>query len=69
MNSSLADLQKIVVRWESLSVLQRRSNAVKARLVGATERAILEVVSKGTTAASNTQTSIEQTLGSNNAVD
>lgn len=65
MNLSLQELQKLVVRWDSLSKLERRSNAVKARIVGATERAMLQVMSKATTAASNTQSSTEQHLAGN----
>ena len=68
MNLSLQELQKLVVRWDSLSKLQRRSNAVKARIVGVTERAILQVVSKATTAASNTQSSTEQNLAVNKQI-
>ena len=68
MNLSLQELQKLVVRWDSLSKLQRRSNAVKARIVGVTERAILQVVSMATTAASNTQSSTEQNLAVNKQI-
>lgn len=54
-NLALRDLQKLLVKWDSLSVASRRSDAMKTEFVDITERAILMVVSAQTTAASSTQ--------------
>lgn len=62
VNLSLRDLQKLIVWWDSLSVLRRRSDDTKARVVGTTERAIFQVVDEHTTSAASAQLSVEKDL-------
>ena len=57
-NLSLRDLQSLLVRWDSLSIVTRRTPLVKAMFVEVTEDALLSIVDAHTTAASNTQTSV-----------
>ena len=58
VNLALGDLQNMIVWWDSLSVVRRRTDATKRHIVGVTEAAVLHVVKEFTTAASNTQTSV-----------
>jgi len=57
-NLALRDMQALTVTWDALSIVRRRTPAVKMQIVTATERAILMVVQEHTTAASNTITSV-----------
>ena len=49
-------------RWDSLSLVRRRTPAIKAEIVTDTENAFLMVVDAHTTAASNTQLSVEKEM-------
>jgi len=55
VNLCLRDLQKLIVWWDSLSVVRRRTDDTKSRVVDTTERAVVQVVRQQTTAASSTQ--------------
>ena len=60
-------MQKLIVWWDSLSVVKRRTDFVKETVVDTVEGlsgAILSVVAAHTTAASNTQTSALKGLAS-----
>ena len=57
-NLALRDLQALTVQWDSLSIVRRRTPAIKMQIVSATEEAILMFVQERTTAASNTITSV-----------
>ena len=61
-NLSLRDLQTLLVRWDSLSVVTRRAPAIKDMFVLATEDALVSIVDAHTTAASTTQTSVSKEL-------
>jgi hypothetical protein len=61
-NLALRDLQAIELMWDSLSLVNRRTPAVKAQVVGTTEGVFRDVVDAHTTAASNTQTSVAKSL-------
>ena len=58
-----------MVQWDSMSVVRRRTDAVKTLIVETTERALIQVVDKSTTAASNTQTSVEKILSNGGMAD
>ena len=62
INLSIGELRNLLVWWDSLSVVRRRSSAVKAHVVDTTERAILQVVDAQTTAAANAQILVEKQL-------
>jgi len=68
-NLSLRDLQTLLVRWDSLSIVMRRTPLIKAMMVHTTEESLLKIVDAHTTAASNTQTSVQQELATNAAED
>ena len=61
-NLALRDLQKLLVKWDSLSVVNRRTGAIKTQFVDITERAMLMIAEAHTTAASNTQNNVEKSL-------
>jgi uncharacterized protein HemY len=61
-NLALRDLEKLLVWWDALSLVRRRTPAVKAQIVDVTEAALLTVVDAHTTSASNTQLSVEKEL-------
>ena len=69
LNLALRNLQSLLVWWDSLSVVKRRTGAIKALVVGTTERAIIQVVDAQTTAASNTQTSVANQLSDAGGAD
>ena len=69
LNLALRDLQSMLVWWDSLSLVQRRTDATRAQIVNTTERAILQVTDAQTTAASNTQASVEQKLVNDVAIN
>ena len=62
VNLALRDLQRLIVWWDSLSDMLRRTDEAKSRVVDTTERAIIQVVDEKTTAASRTQLSVEKEL-------
>ena len=64
VNLALRDLQKLIVWWDSLSVVRRRTDDAKARakVVDIAERAVMQVVEAHTTAAARTQTSVVKSL-------
>ena len=62
VNLALRDLMMLTVFWDSLSIVRRRTPAVKMQVAEITEKAILSVVSAHTTAASNTITSVSTDL-------
>jgi hypothetical protein len=53
-NLSLRDLQTLLVRWDSLSIVMRRTALIKGMIVKTTEEALIKIVDAHTTAASNT---------------
>ena len=61
-NLALRDMQSILVDWDSLSMVKRRSPEVKAKIVDATEESLIAVVVAHTTAASVTQISVKRKL-------
>jgi hypothetical protein len=61
-NLALRNLNTLLVKWDSLSVVRRRTETTKSEVVATTERSIIDVVDACTTAASNTQTSVEKEL-------
>ena len=61
-NLALRDLQTLLVKWDSLSVVRRRTDVTKSQVVETAERSVIMVVDARTTAASNTQTSVEKQL-------
>lgn len=69
VNLALRDLQNLMVWWDSLSLVRRRTPAVKTQVVDMTEHSVMSVVDAHTTAASNTQTSVEKNLASDAAED
>ena len=62
VNLALRDLQSLLVFWDSLSIVRRRTPAVKSQVVTITETALLAVVHEHTTAASNAITSVTKKL-------
>jgi len=62
LNLALRDLQGLCVFWDSLSIVRRRTAAVKMQVVASTETAILMVTDAHTTASSNTITSVAKQL-------
>jgi len=62
VNLALGELHSLMVWWDALSVVRRRPTSVKAIVVETTERAVIQMVDALTTAASNTQTSVEMQL-------
>ena len=66
VNLALNELHKLMVKWDSLSLVTRRTRAVKELVVDTTETMILDVVNAHTTAASNTQTSVEKNMSNDN---
>ena len=62
VNLALRDLQSLVIFWDSLSIVRRRTPAVKMQVVRTTEAALLMVVDAHTTASSNTITSVEKKM-------
>ena len=61
-NLALRELHAILVWWDSLSLVKRRTPAVQAQIVSVTEEAFLSIVDAHTTAASNTQISVAKSL-------
>ena len=61
-NLALRDLQSLTVFWDSLSIVRRRTPAVKMQVVATTEAALLMVVQEHTTAASNAITSVGKSM-------
>jgi len=61
-NLALRDLEKIIVKWDSLSLVRRRTPAIKQEIVDITESAFIMVVAAHTTAAANTQVSLAAEL-------
>ena len=61
-NLALRDLQNVLTWWDSLSLVRRRTPLVKQQIVSTTERAFISIVDAHTTAASNSQTSVEKAL-------
>lgn len=62
VNLAVRDLQKLIVWWDSLSDMLRRTDEAKARIIDVTERVVIQVVEEHTTAASRTQLSVEKEL-------
>ena len=62
VNLAVRDLQTLTMWWDSLSLVRRRTPEVTERIVSATEQAFLDIVVAHTTAASNTQISVEKAL-------
>jgi len=62
LNLSLAELNELIVWWDSLSVVQRRPDVVRSTVVQVTERAVHQVVDALTTAASSAQKSVEREM-------
>jgi len=62
INLALRDLQGLTVFWDSLSIVRRRTPAVKMQMVKTTESALLLVVQSHTTASANTITSVVKQL-------
>ena len=56
-NLALRDIERILVKWDSLSLVRRRTPLVKQEIVEVTESAYIMVVDAHTTAAANTQLS------------
>ena len=65
--SGVRDLQGLTVFWDSLSIVRRRTPAVKMQIVKTTEAALLMVVDAHTTASSNTITSVAKKLAADTA--
>jgi len=61
-NLALRDLQGLIIMWDSLSIVRRRTPAVKMQIVSAAEEAILMIVQEKTTATSNTITSVAKQM-------
>ena len=66
INLALRELHALLVWWDSLSLVRRRTPDVTARVVQSTERAFLDIVIAHTTAASNTQKSVQKSLDGGN---
>lgn len=66
-NLSLRDLQNMIVRWDSLSIVMRRRPDMKAMFVTTTEESMIAIVDAHTTASSNTQTSVTKELSTDAA--
>jgi len=62
VNLALRDLQSLTIFWDSLSIVRRRTPAVKMQIAKATEDAILMITEAHTTASSNTITSVAKQL-------
>jgi len=62
VNLALRDLQSLVVFWDSLSIVRRRTTAIKMQIAKTTEDAILMVGEAHTTAASNTITTVAKQM-------
>ena len=56
-NLALRDIERMLVKWDSLSLVRRRTPFVKQEIVDVTESAYIMVVDAHTTAAANTQLS------------
>ena len=67
VNLALRDLQSLTVFWDSLSIVRRRTPAVKMQVVRTTEAALLMVVDAHTTASSNTITSVDKKMSDQEA--
>jgi len=67
INLAVRDLQALTVFWDSLSIVRRRTPAVKMQIVKTTEAALLMVVDAHTTASSNTITSVAKKLAADTA--
>jgi len=61
-NLALRDIERVLVKWDSLSLVRRRTPMIKKEIVDATESAYMMVVDAHTTAASNTQLSVERSM-------
>jgi hypothetical protein len=58
VNLALRDLTSLIVFWDSLSIVRRRTPGVKMQITKTTEEALLMVTEAHTTAASNAITSV-----------
>ena len=67
VNLALRDLQSLSVFWDSLSIVRRRTPAVKMQVVRTAEAALLMVVDAHTTASSNTITSVDKKMAADDA--
>ena len=67
INLALRDLTALTVFWDSLSIVRRRTPAVKMQVVKTTEAALLMVVDAHTTASSNTITSVDKKMQADEA--
>jgi hypothetical protein len=61
-NLAIKDLNKMLVKWDSLSLVKRRVPSVGAEIVKMTEDAFIMVVIAHCTAAANTQISVQKQL-------
>ena len=64
---AVRELQSLLVFWDSLSIVRRRTPLVKNQVVSVTEQAVLAVTENHTTAAANTITSASKKLESDAA--
>jgi len=62
LNLALRDLQGLAIFWDSISIVRRRTPAVKMQVVSTTENAYQLVVNAHTTAAANAITSVAKQL-------
>ena len=51
VNLALKEMQAIIVKWDALSLVRRRTPGIKAEIVKTTEYAFLSIVDNHTTAA------------------
>jgi len=69
VNLALRDLQSLIVFWDSLSIVRRRTPAVKMQVVKTTEDAFLQVTEAHTTASSNAIMSVAKQMAADLAED
>ena len=69
VNLALKEMQAIIVKWDALSLVRRRTPGIKAEIVKTTEYAFLSIVDNHTTAAANTQTNVEKKLNGEDSED
>merc|ERR1719440_198558 len=62
INIALKDLETAMTKWDSLSIVKRRTGAAKMEIVLTTEDALLSVVDAHTTASSNAIVSVTKQL-------
>jgi len=67
VNLAVRELQSLLVFWDSLSIVRRRTPLVKNQIVSVTEQAVLAVTENHSTAAANTIISASKKLQSDAA--